>query len=186
MDWIHHVPAYILNTLIFSIPSSNAMHLQSVVMMGIPGGLDYALQVLEGEGKLSRASYKEACSNINAYLRAPVGACATYITLLGLYFGWEHTTNYQATVLLLLSLHAFWNPIFFGRQAVEANIVDTINRFELPGGNLKLPKVRELCAKPGEMTASTPSKPRRTEAYPIGSGEVSPTSVQTNTDSKKA
>ena len=80
MDWIHHVPVYILNTLCFTIPSCNAIHLQSLIMMGIPGGLDYLLQVLEGEGKLSRAYYKELCSMINVYVRAPLGAWNTAVS----------------------------------------------------------------------------------------------------------
>lgn len=180
MDWIHHVPVYILNTLCFTIPSCNAIHLQSLIMMGIPGGLDYLLQVLEGEGKLSRAYYKELCSMINVYVRAPLGAWSSYVMILGLYHGWEHATPYQAAVLIGLSAHAYWNPPFFGRQAVEANIVDTVNRFGLEGGALKLPKVRMLCSKEVKA-ANLPSKPR-VEAYPVGAGDerLTPTSAAEN------
>jgi len=194
MDWVHHVPVYILNSLCFTIPSCNATHLQSLIMMGVPGGLDYLLQVLEGEGKLTRAYYKELCSLINVYVRAPLGAWGSYVMLVGLYHGWEHATTYQAGTLLLLALHAYWNPPFFGRQAVEANIVDTINRYGLAGGALKLPKVRALCShqpKAGAAKAPAPPPAKRVEAYPVGAGTdaalpaISPVSVIGSDELKK-
>ena len=164
MDWIHHVPVYILNTLTFSIPCGDFIHLQSLVMTGIPGGLDYLLQVLEGEGMLSRALYKELCSSINVWVRAPVGAISSYICFCGLYHGYAAATGWQAFVLAGLGLHALWNPPFFGRQAIEANVVDAINRHRLVGGELKLPAVRAACGKPSKATAATPP---REEAYPV-------------------
>ena len=168
MDWIHHVPVYILNTLTFSIPCGDFIHLQGLVMTGIPGGLDYLLQVVEGEGKLSRARYKELCSSINVWVRAPFGALSSYVCLCGLYHGWAAATGWQAFVMAGLGLHALWNPPFFGRQAIEANIVDTVNRLRLVGGELKLPAVRAACGKPSKAATA---RPLREEAYPIGSGE---------------
>jgi hypothetical protein len=181
MDWIHHVPVYILNTLCFSIPSSDAVLLQALIMVGIPGGLDYLLQVFEGEGRLSRGRYKELCSEINIWCRAPLGAIGSYVCLVGLYHGWGDATAYQRFVLILLGVHAGWNPPFFCRQAVEANIIDTINRYGLSGASgregLKLPKVRSLCgtegkaaAKPNAAAAAAAAPPSvrvREEAYPV-------------------
>lgn len=43
--------------------------------------------------------------------------------------------------LVLPGAHAIWNVHFFGRQAIEANIIDIINRFGFEAGNIKLPKV---------------------------------------------
>jgi hypothetical protein len=166
MDWIHHVPVYILNMLTFSIPTGNAIHLQGVNMVGIPGGIDYLLQVLEGEGKLSRARYKEYCCVINTWVRAPFGAVASYVSFVGLYHGWHAATAWQAFVFFFLGLHAFWNPPFFCRQAVEANIVDVVNRFGLVGGDLKLPKIRSMCGK--QHANASPKK--RVEAYPVREG----------------
>ena len=51
---------------------------------GVPGGIDYALQVLEGEGKLSRAKYKDLCASINVWMRAPLGCISGYVILVGL------------------------------------------------------------------------------------------------------
>ena len=49
-DWIHHVPVYILNTLMFSVRAGDVILLQALVMTGIPGGVDYLLPVVEGDG----------------------------------------------------------------------------------------------------------------------------------------
>ena len=179
MDWVHHIPVYIINTLTFSIPSGDAVCLQSLVMTGIPGGLDYLLQVLEGEGKLSRAAYKGYCSSINNWIRAPFGSVAAFISFLGLYHGWHVATIWERTVLFLLSLHAFWNPPFFCRQAVEANVIDTINRFGMVGGEIKLPKVRALSSKENRKPGD------KEPAYPIGAGEVKKTVVEEATKAKK-
>jgi hypothetical protein len=63
-----------------------------------------------------------------------------------------------------MGVHACWNAPFFGRQAVEANIVDIINRFNLVGGDLKLPKVRALSGKAAESNKEgKPEKPRLRE-----------------------
>jgi hypothetical protein len=96
---------------------------------------------------------------------------------VGLYHGWHDATAYQRFVLILLGVHAGWNPPFFCRQAVEANIVDTINRYELKGAagrdGLKLPKVRALCGteRRAAADATTPPSVRtaaaRAEAYPV-------------------
>ena len=147
MDWVHHVPVYIVNTLAFSVPCGDAICLQSLVMTGIPGGLEYLLQVLEGEGLLTRAAYKGYSSSINTWLRAPFGALSAYVCFLGMYHGWARTTRGELLAHGLLGVHAAWNPPFFARQAIEANVVDVVNRFTLLGGDLKLPKIRALSSK---------------------------------------
>lgn len=177
MDWVHHVPVYIINTLSFSIPAGDVIGLQSLIMTGIPGGLDYLLQVLEGEGRLSRARYKELCAAINTWLRAPLGAVSAYICFAGLYHGWDATTAWQRFVFSLLALHAVWNPPFFGRQAVEANVVDTINRHGLASAELKLPKVRALAGKPAAAATAAP--------YPVGAAATA-AAASPSKDAKKA
>ena len=162
MDWIHHVPVYILNTIMFSVPSCDAIHFQAFILCGVPGGIDYLLQVVETEGHLSRSYYKEVCAQINMWVRAPLGVISSYTMLVGTYWGVHGW--YNQFVLVLLALHAFWNPPFFCRQAVEANTVDTINRFALESGSIKLPKVRALSGK-----QPAPAKSR--DAYPIGTQE---------------
>ena len=69
MDWVHHVPLYVLNTLMFSVVSGPALQAQACILTGIPGGVDYLLQVFEGEGWLSRALYKELASFNNTHVR---------------------------------------------------------------------------------------------------------------------
>ena len=104
-------------------------------MTGVPGGLDYLLLVFEGEGLMKRSTYKGISASINNWFRGPLGVISGYICLLGLWHQWEAPalTTYQITTFVGLGIHALWNPPFFGRQAIEANIVDTINRFEMVG-----------------------------------------------------
>jgi len=153
MDWVHHTPLYILNTLMFSVPSCDAVQLQACILTGIPGGIDYVLQVIEGEGMLSRARYKDLCASINMWLRMPFGVLSAFITFIGLIHYWDFATAYQRTVFVLMSVHAYWNPPFFCRQAVEANMVDIFNRFGLTGGSVKLPKVRAMSGKDAKKSA---------------------------------
>lgn len=173
MDWVHHVPVYIINTMCFSVPLGDAILLQGLILTGIPGGLDYFLQVLEGEGRLTRASYKEYCSLINTWIRAPFGTISSYVCLLGLYHEWGQASAWTRVVLFSLGLHAAWNPPFFARQAIEANIVDVVNRFGLIGTSskegLKLPKVRSLSGKTPKA-----GPPTRVEPYPINQSSEAP------------
>jgi len=128
MDWVHHIPVYILNTLMLSVRCGDAIQLKVLILCGLPGGLDYVLQVLEGEGLLARAKYKDWCAQINQWCRVPLGVISGYVILLGLYHQWAEATTYEAVVFTLMGLNAIHNPLFFGRQAVEANIVDVVVR----------------------------------------------------------
>ena len=73
--------------------------------------------------------------------------------MIGLYHQWQHVTSwFQVATMVLMGVHAMWNAPFFGRQAIEANIVDTINRFGMQGSTekgqtIRLPKVRVLSGK---------------------------------------
>eukprot|EP00966_Prymnesium_polylepis_P099213 2297947-Prymnesium_polylepis.2 len=153
MDWIHHVPVYILNTMMFTVLTGPAFQAQVCILTGIPGGIDYLLQVVEGQGCLSRAIYKGWSSWINTYVRAPLAYLTGYVGILGLCWQREEASLWQSVVCVLMGVHACWNAPFFGRQAVEANIVDIVNRHELVGGSLKLPKVRSLSGKDPKPTA---------------------------------
>ena len=151
MDWIHHVPVYILNFLMFGCMSADIFDLQGIIMTGIPGGLDYLFLVMEAEKAMKRSTYKGISASINNWFRGPCGIVSGYSCLLGLYLQWDNVgtealSRYQAGVFFFLGVHAVYNPPFFGRQAIEANIVDTINRYKmvgLPGrAGIKLTDVR--------------------------------------------
>jgi len=136
MDWIHHTPVYILNFLMFSVVNGDNFCFQGIVLSGIPGGLDYFLLVLEGEGLLSRTKYKDNSALINNWIRAPLGSIAAYTCLLGLYHGYEQATLWQCIIYSFMGLHCYWNVPFFARQTIEANIVDTMQRH----GMVRLPE----------------------------------------------
>jgi hypothetical protein len=42
---------------------------------------------------------------------------------------------WSVVVFVLMGVHAMWNAPYFGRQAIEANIIDCINRFDLSGNS---------------------------------------------------
>ena len=101
----------------FSVRMGDAVLLKALILCGIPGGIDYLLQVLEGEGKLSRGAYKDHCAQINTWMRTPLGCISGYALLAGTYHQWEQATGYEACVFTLMGIHAAWNSHFFGRQA---------------------------------------------------------------------
>lgn len=166
MDWIHHTPVYLLNTAMFSVLSGPVFQLQGLILTGFPGGLDYLLQALEGEGLLSRGLYKELASSINVYVRAPLGFVSGYICLVGLWHHSAESTVWQSIVFIGMGVHACWNAPFFGRQAIEANIVDIVNRFSLVGGSLKLPRVRAFSGRSAEATKEKGPSPATSEKTP--------------------
>ena len=43
MDWVHHVPVYILNTLMFSVRCGDVISFMCPILCGVPGGIDYLL-----------------------------------------------------------------------------------------------------------------------------------------------
>jgi len=173
MDWIHHIPVYIVTVSIFGCLYGDVFCLQTIILTGVPGGLDYLLLVFEGEGWLSRAKYKDYSAMINNWVRAPLGFLSGYICFIGLYHQLQNpdpentATSYQIFVFVLMGIHALWNPPFFGRQAIEANVVDIINRFEMVGvagkgtdkkKPIKLPKVRALSGKAPKNTKDASPK----------------------------
>ena len=74
---------YTVNLLIFGCLFGDVFCLQTIVLTGVPGGIDYLLLVLEGEGVMSRATYKHWSAYINNWCRAPMGVLSGYICLLG-------------------------------------------------------------------------------------------------------
>ena len=74
-----------------------------------------------------------------------------YICLVGVYHQYDQLqpSLYQTVTFIGMGLHAYWNPPYFARQALEANVVDTVNRFSLKGSTdrqlqTKLDTVRQL------------------------------------------
>ena len=65
----------------FILPSSS----QGFILSGAPGGLDYLLLVLEGQGVMSRSTYKHLSSHINTWVRGPLGFISGHTCLVGLY-----------------------------------------------------------------------------------------------------
>ena len=128
MDWIHHIPVYILNILMFSTLSGPVFQLHAIILTGVPGGIEYFLLTLEGEGWLSRARVKALQSGINATIRLPLGFIGGYACLLGLYNTWAALAYWPRFVFFFMGIHACWNATFFGTMAIQAEVVDTCKR----------------------------------------------------------
>jgi len=43
-----------------------------------------------------------------------------------------------------MGVHAMWNAPFFGKNAIEANVVDIVNRFDLSGSSSDKSKMISL------------------------------------------
>ena len=148
MDWIHHIPVYILNILMFSTLSGPVFHLHAMILTGVPGGIEYFVMTLEGEGWLSRARVKALSSGINATIRLPLGFIGGYACLLGLYNTWNALANWPRFVFFFMGIHACWNATFFGTMAIQAEVVDTCKRILDAEGVPHSPEGRSQFAAP--------------------------------------
>ena len=154
MDWIHHTPVYILCILMLSVPSGTIFKLQSSILTGLPGGLEYVCLVLEGQKMMTRATVKHYSSMINTWFRLPMGYASGLIAFVGVYHQYTLASTYQCVIFILMGIHAMWNSPFFGKNAIEANVVDIVNRFDLQGSSskdkkkpLSLTRVQSLSGK---------------------------------------
>lgn len=152
LDWIHHTPVYILSLLMLTVPSGSIFQLQCTILTGLPGGIEYVLLVAEGQGWIYRKTTKHLSGLINTWIRLPLGFCSGYICFVGLYHQRKIATPWQCFIFFFMGVHACWNAPFFGRNAIEANVVDTINRHGLRGSSekgkqLKLPKIQALSGR---------------------------------------
>ena len=104
---------------------------------------------------MTRASVKHYSSMINTWFRLPMGYASGLIAFVGVYHQYERiTSTYQCVIFILMGIHAMWNAPFFGKNAIEANVVDTVNRFNLQGHSgtekrksLSLTRVQSLSGK---------------------------------------
>ena len=112
MDWIHHIPVYVLNMLMFGCKFSDVFALQAFIMTGLPGGLDYFLLVLEGEGAIRRATYKSLSAHINNWFRAPLALFQDTAAFWDCCGNRDGTSSYQLFVFLFMGVHGCWNPPF--------------------------------------------------------------------------
>jgi hypothetical protein len=127
MDWIHHIPAYMVSGLSLFFLWGGNFAFAHFVVVGLPGGIDYALLVALGQGWISREAYKGYCATINVWIRCSLGQMTAFIGLLGLYNQWNDTSTLQRVVSVGHAVHNYWNTLFFMRQAVEAHVLSTLS-----------------------------------------------------------
>ena len=103
---------------------------------------------------MTRATAKHYSSMINTWFRLPMGYASGLIAFVGVYHQYELASTYQCVIFILMGIHAMWNSPFFGKNAIEANVVDIVNRFDLEGSSrkdkkkpLSLTRVQSLSGK---------------------------------------
>jgi hypothetical protein len=92
MDWIHHIPAYIVQFSTICFLWGGSINFGHFAIVGLPGGIDYALLVALGQGLVSRQTYKTYCAKINVWMRCPLAISGGFLGLLSLGHQWDSTT----------------------------------------------------------------------------------------------
>ena len=120
IDVLHHATSvfvccpimYHLDTVLTS------WHL--LIGTGIPGGIDYLFLTLVKYRVLPIRLEKRVNAWLNAYMRAPLGAIGSYMTLLYMRRAPCVSKRWGAGVIALIT---YWNATFFAKRAVESNAV---------------------------------------------------------------
>jgi len=90
---------------------------------GLPGGIDYALLTLVKHRRLDKLLEKQYNAWLNAYLRAPLGAIAAFLTMQVVLHSTHATQRQGAAVLATIVLA---NSTVFGKMAVENHAVTRV------------------------------------------------------------
>ena len=83
IDWIHHLPAHLVCTIGITLAWGPVLNLSTIVLMGIPGGIDYALLTLTKLGMLHPRVEKDINQTLNVWLRCPVAQLTAYLMFFG-------------------------------------------------------------------------------------------------------
>lgn len=121
IDVVHHVPTIIVCLLGLFMPWGPALNVNTVVFMGIPGGLDYVLLVLVKLGALRSRVEKNLNQTINVWVRCPGGVVIAFIMTFGALMRPDDFTGpVHRFVHGLLGINMFWNACFFMYRTVDA------------------------------------------------------------------
>jgi hypothetical protein len=112
-DWQHHIFGFI------AIPSllnwqKKGTSILIFFINGLPGALDYTFITLYKNQILNKYTVKNMYSYISAYLRLPGGSICAYLL-----FKDSISTDVILYSPLMLSLFAYLNSSFYGKQAIE-------------------------------------------------------------------
>ena len=121
IDWIHHIPAYVVCAMGIVTPQGPVLNLSMFALMGLPGGLDYAMLTLIKLNLLHPRVEKDYNQSLNVWLRCPIAMLSAFIHFGGVYNHPEHFTGTGHKIMqLCVGLHHFWNGGFFMHRTVDA------------------------------------------------------------------
>ena len=108
------------------------MNASIIILMGIPGGIDYLLLTLVKLKLLHPKVEKDKNQSLNVWLRCPVAVITAFISIVGAYLHPEHFTGMPHRCLhALVGLHNYWNGCFFMYRTVDARTRFAIKQKEL-------------------------------------------------------
>ena len=108
------------------------MNASIIILMGIPGGIDYLLLTLVKLKLLHPKVEKDKNQLLNVWLRCPVAVITAFISIVGAYLHPQHFTGMPHRCLhALVGLHHYWNGCFFMYRTVDARTRFAIKQKEL-------------------------------------------------------
>lgn len=82
IDWIHHIPAHVVCSVGIFLAWGPVLNLSIIVLMGIPGGIDYLLLTLTKLGMLHPRVEKDINQSLNVWLRNPIATSTILVQRL--------------------------------------------------------------------------------------------------------
>ena len=138
IDWIHHLPAHLVCTIGITLAWGPVLNLSTIVLMGIPGGIDYALLTLTKLGMLHPRVEKDINQTLNVWLRCPVAQLTAYLMFFGAILHPEHFAGPGHRFgHALIGVHHFWNGGFFMYRTVDARTRFVLKEKEKAAANGK-------------------------------------------------
>ena len=121
IDWVHHLPAHVVGACGILFPFGPVLNAVCVMLMGIPGGLDYLLLVFVKLGMLPSLTEKNLNQKLNVWMRCPLAAYCGVVMVMGLFVRpQDFVSKGHMAGHFIMGAHAYWNGCFFMYRTVDA------------------------------------------------------------------
>ena len=131
IDWIHHLPAHAVCLIGICAAFGPVLNFSIIALMGIPGGIDYALLTATKLGMVHPRVEKDLNQTLNVWIRCPIAVVSAYLMFFGALLHPEHYTGQGHRIgHALIGVHHFWNGLFFMYRTVDARTRFTIKEKE--------------------------------------------------------
>ena len=120
-QWVHHIPAHIVCSIGIFLAWGPVLNFAIIALMGIPGGIDYALLTATKLGLLHKRVEKNLNQWLNVWIRCPIAVVSAYMMFFGALLHPEYFTSYGHRLGHgFIGVHHFWNALFFMYRSVDA------------------------------------------------------------------